>query len=37
MGDEAIDFIDEDDIKRWTEDKKLNPQKLKSALNLAPA
>ena len=33
--DEAIDFIDEDDIKRWNEDKKIDPQKLKSALNLA--
>ena len=29
---EATDFIDEDDVKRWNEDKKLNPQKFKSAL-----
>ena len=26
---EAIDFIDEDDVKRWNEDKKLDPQKFK--------
>ena len=29
---EAIDSIDEDDVKRWNEDKKLDPQKFKSAL-----
>ena len=29
---EATDFIDEDDIKRWTADKKMDPQKFKSAL-----
>ena len=31
---EAIDFIDEDDVKRWNEDKKLDPQKFKSALGM---
>ena len=30
--DEAADLMDEDDVKRWNEDKKLNPQKFKSAL-----
>ena len=30
--DEAVDLMDEDDVKRWTEDKKLNPQKFKGAL-----
>ena len=29
---EAVDYIDEDDVKRWTADKKMNPQKFKSAL-----
>ena len=29
---EATDFIDEDDVKRWTADKKMDPQKFKSAL-----
>ena len=29
---EAVDFIDEDDVKRWTADKKMDPQKFKSAL-----
>ena len=32
---EAVDFIDEDDVKRWTADKKLDPQKFKSALGFS--
>ena len=32
---EAVDFIDEDDVKRWTADKKMDPQKFKSALAFA--
>ena len=32
---EAVDFIDEDDVKRWTADKKMDPQKCKSALAFA--
>ena len=30
--DEAVDLIDEDDIKRWNADKKMDPKKFKSAL-----
>ena len=30
--DEAVDFIDEDDVKRWTADPKMDPQKFKSAV-----
>ena len=33
--DEAVDLIDADDVKRWTADKKLDPQKFKSALRFA--
>ena len=33
--DEAVDLIDADDVKRWTADKKLDPQKFKSALGMA--
>ena len=33
--DEAVDLIDEDDVKRWNADPKMNPQKFKSALNYA--
>ena len=33
--DEAVDFIDKDDIKRWNADPKMDPQKFKSALNYA--
>ena len=33
--DEAVDFIDKDDIKRWNADKKMDPQKPKGALKLA--
>lgn len=29
--DEAVDLIDEDDVKRWNADPKMNPQKFKSA------
>ena len=29
---EAVDFIDEDDVKRWNADKKMDPQKFKSAV-----
>ena len=32
---EMIDYIDEDDVKRWNADKKLDPQKFKSALDFA--
>ena len=32
---EAVDLIDEDDVKRWTADKKMDPQKFKSALGFA--
>ena len=35
--DEAADLMDEDDVKRWNEDKKLNPQKFKSALAMTVA
>ena len=33
--DEAVDLIDEDDVKRWTADSKLDPEKFKSALGMA--
>ena len=33
--DEAVDLIDEDDVKRWNADPKMDTQKFKSALNLA--
>ena len=33
--DEAVDLIDEDDVKRWNADPKMNPQKFKSALDYA--
>ena len=29
---EAVDLIDKDDIKRWNADKKMDPEKFKSAL-----
>ena len=32
---EMIDYIDEDDVKRWNADKKLDPQKFKGALVMA--
>ena len=32
---EAVDYIDEDDVKRWTADKKLDAQRSKSALAFA--
>ena len=30
---EAVDFIDEDDVKRWAADKKMDPQKFKEKPN----
>ena len=32
---EMVDYIDEDDVKRWNADRKMDPQKSKSALNFA--
>ena len=32
---EAVVYIDEDDVKRWNADKKLDPQKSKGALVMA--
>ena len=32
---EAVDFIYEDDVKRWNADKKMDPEKFKSALKFS--
>ena len=32
---EAVDFIYEDDVKRWNADKKMDPEKFKSALQFS--
>ena len=33
--EEAVDLTEEDDVKRWNADKKLDPQKFKSVLGMA--